>query len=264
MINKGQGCLTAIFKGLIPISTVKQGLETVFQKPSEPIEPTNYNYVTDGLIAWFTGEDGYIDGAWVDRISGYKFKPVSGSTAPVHDSVNKLYEATKLGGMISDWQIPSDGPHTFEVVTRDIKNMGRASTNNYGVLVGGDMSGYSMVTDTIAIIKLANSGTDANIINVTRLGNTEPIYKIDPATLEDKSLDTFSYTRTALYHNAVKKDSMPTTTNKRYVGLFTHKGTAASSYRGTGKIHAVRVYNRNLTAEEIAQNRAEDIRLYGN
>ena len=263
MINKGQGCLTAIFKGLIPISTVKHGLETVFQKPSEPIEPTNYNYVTDGLIAWFTGEDDYIDGAWVDRISGYKFIPKSQSTAPVHDGVNNLYEATTYGGMVSDWQIPSSGAHTFEVVTRDIKNITNSSSS-YKVIVGGDTTngGQSMATDTIALLKMGKSGTNANKITVSRQGNDTTVYRIDPATLEDNSLDTFSYTRTEVYHNAVKKDSITATTNNRYVGLFAHKGS--TSFNGTGKIHAVRVYNRNLTADEIAQNHAEDVRIYGN
>jgi hypothetical protein len=40
MINKGKGCITAIFNGSIPIGVIKHGLDTIFQKPTEPVEPS--------------------------------------------------------------------------------------------------------------------------------------------------------------------------------------------------------------------------------
>lgn len=40
MVNKGKGCISAIFNGSIPIGIIKHGLDTIFQKPSEPVEPS--------------------------------------------------------------------------------------------------------------------------------------------------------------------------------------------------------------------------------
>lgn len=40
MVNKGKGCISAIFNGSIPIALVKHGLDTIFRKPSEPVEPS--------------------------------------------------------------------------------------------------------------------------------------------------------------------------------------------------------------------------------
>lgn len=40
MSYKGKGCFSAIFDGSIPIALVKHGLETVFSKKEEPVEPS--------------------------------------------------------------------------------------------------------------------------------------------------------------------------------------------------------------------------------
>ena len=40
MSYQGKGCLTAIFDGSIPIGIVKHGLDTVFSKKEEPVEPS--------------------------------------------------------------------------------------------------------------------------------------------------------------------------------------------------------------------------------
>lgn len=56
MINKGKGCIVAVFKGLNPINIIKFGLNTVFQKPSEPSESNfiladgNIFYTSNGNI----------------------------------------------------------------------------------------------------------------------------------------------------------------------------------------------------------------------
>lgn len=158
MVNKGKGCISAIFDGSIPIALVKHGFDTVFKKPSEPIVPET-GYITDGLIANFSGEDNYVDGAWVDRISGYKFVPVSSSTAPVYDATNKLYQATSFGGMKSDFTVTPNENFTLEVVTRDIKNCTSSNMSQYyAVMVGGVMKDWSMTEGTIVLMK--NKGTE--------------------------------------------------------------------------------------------------------
>lgn len=51
MINKGKGCISAIFDGSIPIGIIKHGLDTIFQKPSEPAEPLEGYTVLDSIYA---------------------------------------------------------------------------------------------------------------------------------------------------------------------------------------------------------------------
>lgn len=266
MINKGKGCFSAIFDGSIPIALVKHGLDTVFQKPSEPVEPT-VGYVSNGLIAHFSGEDDYNGGVWLDRVSGYKFTPVSSDTAPVHDATNKLYEATQFGGMLSDFTIPVGSDFTFEVVTRDIKNNEMVNLNaNYGMIVGCamknwdiDNGGVFLMNWRYEVIALRCNGGNTNA--VPSAGIDIPLN-----SFIDNALDTFTIVpNVGLFRNGEWLIEAPQNTIERGVGLFTHySGSYTSSFRTKGKIHSVRMYNRQLTADEVMQNYKEDLRIYDN
>lgn len=55
MINKGKGCIVAVFKGLNPINIIKFGLNTVFEKPTTSesnflMADGNILYTSDGNI----------------------------------------------------------------------------------------------------------------------------------------------------------------------------------------------------------------------
>ena len=55
MINKGKGCIVAVFKGLNPINIIKLGLSTVFEKPTTSesnfiMADGNIFYTSDGNI----------------------------------------------------------------------------------------------------------------------------------------------------------------------------------------------------------------------
>lgn len=212
-----------------------------------------------GMIADFRGEDDYINGSWVDRINGYKFTPVSTSTAPVHDSINKLYEATQFGGMRANFMTGTT--FTLEFVFRDIKNMVKASESNYANLVGTNMSGWSNNNGVVI-----NKTADNSKVNVQLLKGTTSTYHSIPFTeFEDGKLDTIAIVPgVGFFKNGVLLKSVGTSLNSGNIGLFTHYDqTYASSYKSKGKIHAVRKYNRTLTAEEILQNYQTDLKIYG-
>lgn len=55
MINKGKGCIVAVFKGLNPINIIKHGLNAVFEKPTTSesnflMADGNIFYTSDGNI----------------------------------------------------------------------------------------------------------------------------------------------------------------------------------------------------------------------
>lgn len=265
MVNKGKGCITSIFDGSIPIGVIKHGLETIFTKPSQPIEPpvepSEVEYVKDGLVANFSGKDTYANGVWLDRISGYKFTPVSTNTRPQYKASERLYSAETYGGMIADFKLSGAEPYTFEVVTRDIKNAQSESLSlYYATIVGSDMVEWNNNDGGVFLAKLHNTYNQDITFGLADINQ----YSVKQSELVDNSMDTFTVVPSVgVYHNGVKMGDCSTYEGENGVGLFIHSsGSKVNSYRGLGKIHAVRVYNRYLTEEEIQYNYEQDIKIY--
>lgn len=220
-------------------------------------------YITNGLVAHFSGEDNYKDGAWVDRVSGYKFTPLSTSAAPVYDAEYKLYDQNTFGGMVSDFTIPAGADFSFEVVARDIYDATSSNLSSYyGTIVGCAMDGYGIAGGGIVFIRRKQSD---NGYAFGSQGSSVDTYKLPRSEVVDDALDTFTYVpNVGMFRNGVKLSDAGESVAERKIGLFTHySGSYTSYYRGKAKIHCVRVYDRQLTAEEVAQNRAEDIKIYG-
>lgn len=248
--------IVSVYHGSNSIAAIKRGADTVFSKET----PIALSYITDGLVADFRGEDDYVDGAWVDRVSGYKFTPVSESTAPVHDATNKLYEATQFGGMLADFTTGTT--FSFEFVLRDVKNVVKSNSNNYAAIIGTNMSDYNM-KNGVTVIK---NKTSAYIYCHTWNESNSVEGGIPINELTDGALDVISIIpNVGFFHNGVKFGDTGSTITSGNIGLFTHyNGSYASSYRAKGKIHAVRKYTRALTAEEVLANYQTDVLIYGN
>ena len=221
-------------------------------------------YITNGLVAHFSGEDGYVDGAWVDRISGYKFTPISTSTAPVYDEYLKLYEATTFGGMKSDFKTPASSEYSFEITVRDFKNItSNSMTNNYATLMGGEIDQYTLTTDSLRLYRVATgASSEPNKLVAVKGGSS--IHVMDRSEFEDNGLDTFTFIpEVGIFRNGLKIADLGGSSVARGIGLFTeYSGLYTSYFRGKGKIHSVRMYNRQLTPEEVAQNYEMDKEIY--
>ena len=209
MINKAKGCISAIFDGSISIGMIKHGLDTVFKKET-PVEP-DIGYISDGLEALFSGEDGYFEGAWVDRINGHTFTPVSASTAPVYDESNKLYNANSFSGMLADFKTSENATFSIEVVVRDVKNVGRNGTN-YGVVLGTNMNTWSFANGP-AVFKRANGECALALLN----GTTMDSIAIAGTNLVTGALDTFTIIPSVGYfRNGVKIGDAPSNVTSIY------------------------------------------------
>jgi hypothetical protein len=224
-------------------------------------------YIEDGLAIHFSGEDGYaietVDDvttyAWVDRVSGYKFSIDSKSSVPTYDNENKLYKQTGAGIMIGNFKIPGNANYTFEAVFRDIKNSSNPTHNDYNAIVGGDMNNWEVTTSSIAMGK---NKTD-NAIWCALYG----ISRINIANdeFEDNGLTTFTIVPSVgIFRDGIKISDCGVPNAERGISLFGHTSGPYTYYtRSTGKIHSVRMYNRQLTAEEVLHNYETDIAIYG-
>ena len=130
------------------------------------------------------------------------------------------------------------------------------------IFCSGNTNSYSGTGISIGYI----NGTETVMFNNRRSAS----YRL---TLPNVSLQTISvqYKNKTYYHNGGKIVSTNTTT-----GSFGHEyypaiGNRYSQYYGqwnggghfVGSIHAIRVYNRKLTEEEILHNQQIDINKYG-
>ena len=251
--------ISAVYKGSQEFVKGYKGSDLLFDNST--IIPTQ-EYVTDGLTAHFSGYDNYTDGAWVDRVSGYKFTPVSTSTAPVYDETNKLYEATQFGGMQGNFRVAGGSSYSIEFVVRDVKNMSKYSSTNYATLIGNDLNGWNS-TGGVSVFKRP---TTEELSLMVRNGTTTVTNAIiNFSDLIDGALDVFSFVPgVGIFRNGEKISDCSTSGTSSNIGLFTvYTQTNAGSYKAKGKVHAVRYYNRALTAEEVLKNYNTDVSMYG-
>lgn len=217
-----------------------------------------YDYVDDGLIMLFSGEDEMTLGTWRDRIGGFKF--VSTGNAPTYDAENKLYHQTGAGSMLGDFVMPAHANYSFEVTIRDILgiyNPASSSSGAYCAIVGSNMTGYEIKASGTFIGK-NTSNVFCGIFEISRID-------MPHSKFTSGELSTFTFVPTVgIFLNGAKILDCGTPTIARNISLFGHyDGSYRSNSYSTGKIHSVRMYNRQLTAEEVMQNYEEDVRIYG-
>ena len=271
MINKGKGCISAIFNGSIPIGVIKHGLETVFNKAEEPVEPTQ-GYVTEGVIANYSGYDCEGGSTWVDSASGNNIT---------------MYNNPTFNSEIHGWVF--GGGSTKQYGKGNIS----APTGDYTIEIYGlvpDMSTYSKIAAFVGHTWSAYKGygiggvyTDSNnartmcfFATANNSGKNFPMYLegIWGANIKTKFVlrrnqadGIYNQYAKNINGDKTQNDTVSTAAITPYqqkiiIGSLKDASTSASDFC-KGTMFAVRVYNRYLTDEEIAQNHAEDVRLYG-
>lgn len=203
-------------------------------------------YVTDGLIFWVDGIDkGASDGSWVDKIGGHIFAHSSNSPTPTDtgfsfDGTNFFYNKTFL-------EVTAPGTHTIEIALSDAQ-------------VGDD--GYCLFTAYAASYSVkrfyvAFVGSKSKVC--LSAAKTHPMYNYTSA--EDiRSIVSCPDGR--CYINNVQSVSdennyYKSTGTVNRIGCGYYNSKARHFYKGN--IHAIRIYNRSLTADEVAHNYALDL-----
>ena len=198
-------------------------------------------YITDGLVLWMDGIDkGGTAGAWTDVAAGHVFTSVNGFT----DGSNYvgLDAASSQYLYNSTFTAPSRFDGTVEAVITDFAR--------------GNMFFFPKTAGQIAF---STSGSTDKIIWSTG-GDMRPVPYDSTSKMfsitSDENNDTIAVVNGV--HNEIKYDnaywSGPDNTYN-YIG---RRNYSTNYNYVTAKIHAIRIYNRRLTPDEMLHNQRID------
>ena len=210
-------------------------------------------YITDGLVAMWDGE--WPDGVsgktsqtateWVDIIGGSVY---GRGTNIIYDPISKCFDTNKIG--LSDAaRFYHDTIYAANGSTLEVVIAGTFSTGNYRTMI--TYYGYSVI-----VIGLSGTGIRINPAgsSVTKTGiplNTP--FHFATTLISGNG-------NNKLYYNGefVSAGNTPNVQTSNYSAA-----PDQSANNVSGRIYAVRVYSRALTAEEIAANYAVDKERFG-
>lgn len=211
-------------------------------------EPFVNPYITDGLVLHLDGiEKGSTPDAWTDLINGIVFTKKAGGVTFNSDNVQFGGSSNNALHNLTTYDFARSTVGTIEVCYRDIAT-----------------SGFSTVFYTYA------EGASTGTICFQFVGGNRVSFSTGNASSRPhngawtaESTGTYSVSNARAYQNGINKGytSDKTYITKTIVGtIIGCSGRASSTYFDplNGKIHSIRIYNRQLTEEEILHNQAID------
>lgn len=209
-------------------------------------EPFVIPYITDGLIFYLDGiEKGDTSGVWTDLINGVVFSVKKAGVVFNSDNVQIGSSSNICLYNTQSYVYTSSLTGTIEACYRDVPTTGDRTVfyaqGNSTTSICFEFTGGNRV-----IFSAGNSG--ARPYN---------------AAWTAEATGTYSVSAARAFQNGVSKGF---DTNKNYMSrnaaaaIVGGSGRNASTYYDTlnGKIHAIRIYNRQLTEEEILFNQRID------
>jgi hypothetical protein len=211
---------------------------------------TEPQYVTDGLIHWLDGIDkGASDGTWVDLIGGHVYTNY-GHVTPISNGFyfdgvdDRFYNNTfKV--------VTTPTTHTIEVVLSEAQ----VGSSGGFCLFTSHATAYTDKRFYVAFVgfksKICLSAAEAYpMYNYTSAEDIKSIVSCPDGRCYINNVPSVSDENN--YY------SCTTTANR--VGVGYYSGSERHFYKGN--IHAIRIYDRSLTAEEVAHNYALDLRRF--
>lgn len=227
------------------------------------------SYVTDGLIHRWDGIQNTANGhdssvtTWKDLIGSYDlaFKD-TGGTALVWNTDSLSFNGSSYAYVwAASGQSETANDKTIEIVCKPSTQGSSAAT------ITQTFSPGSANADAIGKVSIFS---DKTVSAKGQSGNTYAT-GLSSYTAINSIVATFTSTPAVnkVYVNntelslSTSTHSMKNTYNRMVVGASKQgDGDTGTGYWFTGKIYAIRIYNRNLTAEEIAQNYAVDVQRF--
>lgn len=220
-----------VFKGSTEIIKVYQGLQLLWEKQGGP---SVGDYIQDGLVFQLDGIDkGNVEGVWKDLIWGREFT-LNNCTL---NSNNVEFNGTDSYCMSSD--TISYKTYTLEVtfIRDQITGAVIDGGNDFQMIFLQTTSGYERRFISGRKVVAQTRLDKVNILSIPTTGR--PISSLMPCPIIPKSM------------------ASSTATNGTYIG-----GDGSLSDFFKGKIYSIRVYNRNLTSEEMIHNQLLDIERF--
>lgn len=200
--------------------------------------PKEDGYVTSGLVFHLDGADATTN-KWIDKIGGVEFDM---HNVTLDDAGGVVFSGTgSYGNHPNNLNFPSS-THMIEVVVK------RASV---------DMSCVFMINEANNVAFGFSSGIDYII---TKSGKSNP--KTTWAVI-DNDIHVYSVnTNNAFDNGNIMRSRSTDTWHLRQGGTFVGSRSADNgAFKGT--VYQIRIYNRQLSDEEILHNQAVDMVKYG-
>ncbi len=193
-------------------------------------------YIQDGLIFRLDGIDkGANDGTWIDLVSGTVFRVLDGSVTP---TANGFY--FNRGRMSGAWNHGSNTNYTIEVCCH---------VDNTEVIpvfgVGGDNANYPAFVYNERIMYLQKQAQYTIPTGILRSNFTASC---------NTSIAKMNFTQL----NSTSQDWWIMSPNPYTMYIGGGSGGGATNWRVKGTIHAIRIYNRKLSADEMNINQTVD------
>lgn len=215
-------------------------------------------YVTDGLIAYWDGIDNTLNGhdasalKWVDLVNGYELT-LKETTHTTWDTDAVVFDGNSSQGLYTDnvlWT-PTEKA-TIEVVleplatgTQSVATIDEPTTGTSGL----DCRRFSLFSDGTVSFKGTSGYTYTNpvsaLTDIRKMTAEYTDFTVDSAYVNGTSVSLSNKTHSFTYSG----------TKQIRIGVETFSG---NNYPFTGKIHAIRVYNKQLTSQELAKNLSYD------
>lgn len=221
-------------------------------------------YITDGLIHRWDAINNTGDGhdstatVWKDLVGNVDLtKVVDGDwTDDALDFPNTT--STNTGRSWTSSNAITDSTNmTIEVCLEPYGSIGAVAwftgySVNHNKMIG-------ILSSDVSVCGYANAGT--NGCAITGFSSLTEVKSIVATYTDTTQVDTYYVNGVAKTKNCTHTYGRSKVTNMIIGG---YGGTASgNTYPYSGKIHAIRVYNRVLTANEIAQNYAVDVARFG-
>lgn len=205
-----------------------------------PTPPTPQDYVQDGLVLLMDGiEKGGTAGHWIDLVNGHDFEALGGVTfednCVTFDGINGyLHNNT--------FTTPSSNTGTIEIV---FAKEGSTAQVLYAPKSGSQRLAFYLSSTNLLVWSIVTSLPsyqlqDAASVSVNNNGCYLNGSNISPNTSYSMSTSGTTYNRIGCrYNNNVNSNFL------------------------NGRIYCIRIYNRQLTADEVEANRQIDIARFG-
>ena len=198
--------------------------------------PKNTPYVNDGLTLWLDGiQKGSLTNKWTDQVSGRKFT-MTGTYTFNNTSVHFTNARAENNNILN--------PVTFEIVLKNEKN-------GYGTVFINNNNNQSIVFNNSNFIQIGG-------------GNYKKSYASSQNTIINYTICFDSnkqvikcYKNGQIQTEGGSTESWGSTYNGTKIGQY------SNNYPFVGDIYSIRMYNRELTDEEIQSNYLIDRQRFG-
>lgn len=233
--------------------------------------PISQDYITDGLIAWWEGEDDVDENFhWNSRVGNdyiYQYKSVVGSNTQNTFNLTKDDNSYKNNCMYSlctnnDYHVQG---YTIEIVGRQLNTYFTAGNTGTSLLAFNRQCSPAIAINSDGAFKVLNpsSGTDQSIMpkhfeNLTGKTCTFVINLAELSARGSGGYITIDY--------AVNGDGWHTTTrnnpayqaskgnNCTIMCYYASESSASSNVLNNSEVNSIRIYNRKLATEELEHN----------